>query len=378
MSIPALRPAITFLTIVCSLSFCLLGGCGSNTPKVCNFSGCCGPADACVMPRSVVADGIDSQISVFPVSPGGALSTPTSVPGPSGSLGLAVLNSQFVFASNSVSLSSASIDAWSLNVATGQLTSVSGSPFNIGPFSVASGLAVNSVQQVLYVADAGKVDALQIGANGTLVPLSSSPFAAGTGLSLDIDPQARFLFSTDSTPPGNVWAFTIDSTGGLTTVAGSPFAAVPNSSTSTNPSQIAVDSTGSFVYTTLLGTNQVAGFSITSSTGALTPIPGSPFATGNGPVSMTTVNNLLYISNATDRTISAYTINSTNGVLVPVAGSPFPIAAGALTTDTAGAFLYVSGPQGMLVFSIDPNTGALTQVGTPVPFAGATVLKYVL
>ena len=48
-----------------------------------------------------------------------------------------------------------------------------------------------------------------------------------------------------------------------------------------------------------------------------------------------------------------------------------------MTSDVLGGFLFVSGTGGMTSFKIDPMTGALTQVGAPVPFAGATALTYV-
>ena len=373
----ALRPTAIFLIIICSLAFSLLGGCGSNTVRVCNATGCCGPADLCVAPRYLFADGLNGQISSFSINADGTLGSPTSISGPTQSLGMAALSNQFLFASNPVMMSGGAIDAWSINLGSGALTPVNGSPFIIGPFSLASGLAVNQSAQVLYAADAGKIDALQIGATGALTTLAGSPFRAGSGLYVTVDPQDRFAFSSDSTPPGNVWAFTADSTGALTAVTGSPFAADPNSTTSTNPSQIVVDSTGSFVFVALTATNQVAAFSIAPSTGVLTAVQGSPFPAGKGPLGLTTVNNLLYVANSMDGTVSGYTINATTGALTAAQGSPFPIPAGALTTDIPGALLYASSAQGMLVFSINVTTGALTQMGSPVASAGATVLTYI-
>lgn len=375
MSTTALRPTAIFLIVICSLAFSLLGGCGSNTPTVCIATGCCGPADLCVAPKYVIADGTNSQMAVFPVNSDGTLGSPTTVSGPTASLGMAVLDYSYIYASNPVPMSGNIIDGWSFDMSSGTLTPLNGSPFTIGTFNAATGLAINQSAQVLYAADAGKIDALQIGGNGALTTLAGSPFTAGTGLYLAIDPLNHYVFSSDVTPPGNVYAFTADSTGALTSVAGSPFQAVPNSNTNTQPLQIVVDSTGKFVFVALMATNQVAAFSIASS-GALTPVPGSPFVTGTQPLSMTTVNNLLYISNAGDGTLSGYMIDSTSGVLTPMAASPFPIAAGAITTDVPGAFLYVSGPQGMLTYSINGSNGGLTQVGSPVPFAGATVLTF--
>ena len=42
-----------------------------------------------------------------------------------------------------------------------------------------------------------------------------------------------------------------------------------------------------------------------------------------------------------------------------------------------GNFIYASGADGMTTYGIDANTGALTQVGSPVPYSGATVLEFI-
>ncbi len=169
-----------------------------------------------------------------------------------------------------------------------------------------------------------------------------------------------------------------NTSGALTAVDGSPFTIAPGGSTDTRPFEIAVDSTGNYVYATLEGTNQVAGFSIGTG-GVLTQLPGSPYAAGNTPVTLATVNNLLYVANEMDGTISGYTITASTGVLTPLSGSPFAIHASAMTTDFVGNFLFASGPGGEIqVFKIDASSGGLSQV-TGSPFTGnpATVFEHV-
>jgi 6-phosphogluconolactonase len=358
-----------------------LAGCGStNGLKVCPLSGCCGVgSDLCRAPQFLYATGLTGQIDVFPMDGNtGALGSPTSTLGPTRSLGMAALGNQFLYVSNpQLTLGGASsIDAWSINLGSGALTTVPGSPFSLGPLSFAAGLAADSSAQVIYVGDAGKIDALKADATGALTAVIGSPFLAGANLFLTVDPQSRFVFAADDDPPGNVLAFTIDSsTGALSAVAGSPFATIPNYAGDTQPSGIVVDTSASFVYTALTATNQVAAFSIVTSSGALNPVPGSPFTAGSGPIALATVNNFLYVSNAMDGTISGYSINATSGVLTPLNGSPFAIHGGPLTT--AGLFLYTSGAGGLLAFSIDLTTGALTPIGSPVLYTGATVLTVV-
>jgi len=358
-----------------------LAGCGSG-PHVCpaanssSTCGCAAAALACPLPPPhLYADGINGQISVFPVDRvTGVIGSPTAVDGPSMSLGMAALNDQFLYVSDFALGGPASIEAWSIDSSTGFLTPAPS--FSLGTLSIAAGLAIDFNNQILYVADAGKIDALQANpTTGMLTAIPQSPIPSGANLYLAIDPTDHFLFSSVADPPGGVAAFTIDPvTGALMQVAGSPFRADPNSTV--QPGQIVVDPSGKFVYVTLVQSSQVAGFAITTPSGALTPVPGSPFPAGNGPLGLTAVNEFLYVSNAMDGTLSGYTIDSASGMLMPLANSPFPISAGAITSDIFG-FLFASGAGGMTSFKVDVTSGALTQVGSPIPYAGATVLTYI-
>jgi len=356
-----------------------LAGCSGGLhvcPAASSSSTCgCGAAGvACPLPPPhLYANGSSGQITMFPVDRGtGALGTPMSVAGPTNSLGIVTPSDQFLYVSN---FAPASIDAWSINPSTGTLTPAPS--FSLGTLSIPAGLAIDFNNQILYVADAGRIDALKAdAATGTLTAIPQSPFPSGANLYLAIDPTDQFLFASVTDPPGGVAAFTIDSiTGALMQVAGSPFRADPNSTV--QPGQIVVDPSGKFVYVTLVQSGQVAGFAITIPSGALTPVPGSPFPAGNGPLTLATANEFLYVSNSMDGTLSGYTIDFASGMLTPLVNSPFPIRAGAITSDTFGAFLFVSGTGGMTSFKVDVTKGALTQVGSPVQYAGATALTYV-
>jgi 6-phosphogluconolactonase (cycloisomerase 2 family) len=318
-------------------------------------------------------------VSIFPVDAStGAAGTQTTVSGPQTSFGMAALNNNFLYASDLQGTGNVgSVHAWSIDPTTGALTPVSGSPFSLGPLSLAGSIAANNNSQVLYVADVARIDALKADATGALTPIAGSPFASGVTLYLAIDPMNRFLFADDHELTDSIDAFAIDpTTGGLTPVPGSPF---PIASVGTNSLLIGivVDGSGSFVYTIVQSTNQVAAFSIAPATGALTAVPGSPFTVGNLPLALTTVNKFLYVTNAGDGTLSGFSIDSNSGALTPLAGSPFPIHAGALTADPARGFLYTAGPLGLMSFKIDSTTGALTQLGTPPPMGPATVLTFV-
>lgn len=371
-----LRSQVALLLVLISLLALLaLNGCGTNT-KVCNVSGdCCASGAECpAPPPHLYAAGLNGEVTVYPAF-NGALGTPISVQGPTATLGMAVLNRQFLYVSD---LNNSLLDGWSINLDTGGLTTIAGSPFGLSSFTFGAGLAASSQANVVYVAEAGQIEAFKADATGALAAVAGSPFPSGTNLYMTVDPQGRFLFASDDDPPGSVFAFTIDSAGALHAVAGSPFPTTTDPLGNTQPDEIVVDSTGSFVYTTLRATGQVAAFSIDPSSGVLTTVPGSPFPAGSGPITLTTANNFVYVSNATDQTISGYSITPVTGVLTPLAGSPFPIRAGALTTDPNGSFFYAAGSTGILAFTIDSTTGNLTPItGSPFPPSGATVLAYV-
>src|SRR6202012_4268773 len=102
---------------------------------------------------------------------------------------------------------------------------------------------------------------------------------SGLNVQLVVDPSGKFLYASNdndffgNNPTDSISAFTIEPSGALTPVPDSPFA-IPGPGGGTSEPFGIVD-TGSFVYAALL--NQVAAFSVDSTTGALAFVPGSPF-----------------------------------------------------------------------------------------------------
>jgi 6-phosphogluconolactonase (cycloisomerase 2 family) len=102
---------------------------------------------------------------------------------------------------------------------------------------------------------------------------------------------------------------------------------------------------------------------------------------GNGPFGIATSNfqagNFVYVSSTQDGTISGYSITSGSGVLVPVAGSPFAIPAAVLAVHSLSNVLYASTAAGIRAFTIDPQTGSLTEIaGSPFTGTGASALTF--
>ena len=103
------------------------------------------------------------------------------------------------------------------------------------------------------------------------------------------------------------------STGALTPVTGTVSGGF---SAGTQPSGIAADPTGRFLYVTDSLTNQMYAYNIQANG---TPVPNisSPFTTGSFPMSVTVDprGTFVYVANFTSSTVSAYVINTATGAL---------------------------------------------------------------
>jgi 6-phosphogluconolactonase (cycloisomerase 2 family) len=284
----------------------------------------------------------------------------------------------FLYASN-LSTNVNNIYGFTVDVKTGGLTPVSGSPFAT-PTGDTS-IAVSRDFKFLYAADFGlnQISAFSVNSDGSLSPLLGSPFPAGNGpVSVVTHPTADFLYATNQ-GSGEVMIFVIDPE---LTKSGS--VAIGNS-----PLFSAMTSDGARYYQTISSLAQIAGFSVSATDGSLTPISGSPFPTGFFPrtIAIDPAGKFLYATisssfQGTSTSVYAYTIDAASGSLTSVPGSPFttgesPVSA---AVDVSGRFLFVSNGantangNSVSAFSIDPDTGALTAVpGSPFvtsPFPG--------
>jgi DNA-binding beta-propeller fold protein YncE len=131
-----------------------------------------------------------------------------------------------------------------------------------------------------------------------IVPTAVNVLASGgyvyvTAYDSSVTPSVGYLFG-----------FSVGSGAVLTPLAGSPFAA------GTQPSAIASDATGKFVYVTDAAQGNVLGFSVAA--GLPTPLGGSPFPAGNAPSAIVVDPSFAfaYVTNSTDSTVTAYSVSS--------------------------------------------------------------------
>ena len=260
------------------------------------------------------------------------------------------------------------VPGYKFDFATGATTAIAGSPFASGAND--RWVTANAAGTFAYVTNENDntISAYTIDrGTGALTAVAGSPYTTGTTpISVTVNPAGTFAYVANANG-SSVSAFGIDqATGALTPVAGSPFAA------GAIPTKIAINPAGTFAYVTNQNSATVTGFSIDATTGALTPISGSPFSVGNGNspygITVNPAGTVVYVANW-QASVSAFNIDSSTGALTGIAGSPFAATVNgwglqAVAVNPAGTFAYVGAGNGnpLLTFSIDPVTGALTQL----------------
>jgi 6-phosphogluconolactonase len=205
---------------------------------------------------------------------------------------------------------------------------------------------------------AGVQLALLTGCGGFFPPLTST----GTGTTTAGD----FVYVANATT-NTISAFAVGAnasgTGTLTTVSGSPYG-FPVS-----PTAMVVTPSDSYLY--VAGPGGIYGYSINTSTGALTAVSsgGVLVITTLAPVSLDVSpdGNWLFALNADGVTFNEYQITPSTGVLTLQASTPYAPAGKATVTPEMirvapnGAYVFVAlGTGGDLVFTLTTSTGALS------------------
>ena len=251
-----------------------------------------------------------------------------------------------------------------------QLNTLVESPFFPATSGFLTSMAIHPTGNFLYVIELpATIEEFSVDiTTGNLTHASTLTETADLRMAV-IDPGGKFLFVTDLTG-GRIFAYQIDhSNGSLSTVAGSPFIVPANG----QPSVDAIDSSGSFLYASLMS-GGVAAFAINSSTGVLADIPGSPFPTGSETTSIVIApsGKFMYASDTQDGLIDGFAIDPISGALSGIMGSPFSTvpAPSSVVVDPSGKFLYAldSLTSTIYGFSLDSSSGSLSTL-TGSPFA---------
>ncbi len=294
--------------------------------------------------------GITSQIYGYAIdSQTGALTALSSSPYPapdaitlSGGTGL---NSFLYIGSDGILTGgiAPAVEAFSIGGDGSLSPSVAGSPFTVAPFTNelgGPGPWPVTASSYLYVSEyengTGGIAAFSIDVDsGVLTPLAGSPFSLPISAApgrIVYDPLGYIfviLSTTTPNPQNYVAGYALNSTtGALTSVPGSPFSVGSNAGP-------AIDASGKFLFTGIDQTQTIDEFQVDSATGTLTPFTGTK-APLFGPFVVS--GNYLYApsalppgSSGESGAIGAFSIDENTGALTPVSGSPFSASAPILT-----------------------------------------------
>ena len=229
-----------------------------------------------------------------------------------------------------------------------------------------------------YVANfhSGNISAFLINPNsGALYEVAGSPFTVAPCLTfIAVEPSGRFAYVVHASPDylsDQISGYSIDATtGALRRLAGSPF--VTGTPSYDSFASISFDPSGKFAYVANGTMDKIAAYSVDTETGALTEVAGSPFPAGYGPVSIAVdpAGKFAYVANGRSYNISAFSVNSATGALTEVPGSPFPggFSLASIAVDPSGKYAYATAfsDNRVLEYSVNTETGVLTQLaGSP-------------
>lgn len=284
-------------------------------------------------------------------------------------------DNRFVFASNA---RSNDISTFTIDKNTGQLTLVTGSPFATGGNGCDGiGLAISPDMHFLFSANtcSGDISGFTVGTDGSLHSLGAPVPAGAIPVDLKVTPDGKFLVvSLFSFSGGLVAVFNVGSDGSLTPVSGSPFAdGNPPGGFTTS---LDINCAGDRVFVdNASGLPVIDVFNIDSS-GMLTQISGSPFtAPGNGvsAITLSPDDKFLFASNQIN-SVTSFNVAADGTLTVvpstPVASAGTPFLNG-LATDSTGQFLYVAGfINNVAAYTIDGSGGLTLHAGSPFHTSG--------
>lgn len=249
------------------------------------------------------------------------------------------------------------------------------------PWAGWAGVAVADCLFVNTNSPVNTVAAFHVEMDGSLSPVSGSPFFAG-GLggfridvgSLDVSAASSLLYVTNSISH-QVGAFHVAPDCALSPVAGSPFEA------GVFPTGIAIDPTDEHVYVANFGGHSISVYSIAPD-GSLTEISGSPFATEITPldIEFAEEGRRFFVSHDFLGSVGVYD-QAHDGSFLPVAGSPFPAGGSehGLVLNPSHSRLYTAGLGSRTIhgYSVESAGGLQPLVHSPYS-TGVTPVELVI
>jgi 6-phosphogluconolactonase (cycloisomerase 2 family) len=342
-----LKKAAALLLVSASMSAWL--GCGTTSSRF--LYAAIPTSNTLVAYREDPNSGVLTQLSGSPISAGSAVEALAMHP-----------SGKYLYAANS---GSNNISLFTIS-STGGLTEVTPRT-NAGTSPTL--LAMDQAGGFLYAANSGSNDISVYSINsstGALTPIAqtSGPTAliGMQAMNIAVTPSGNFLYVTGQplVHGGLIEAFPVNQGVLGTPVAGSPFL------TGNIPLGLAIDSTGTHLYTANKQDNSISPFAINSA-GSLAAIGSAIGETFTGPVSLLIDKSgkYLYVANQGSSNIAAYGIGSDGGLTL-LTGSPFSTGfqPNVLASDSSGKYFFVGYSSALQSFSLDTSSGNLTSIAT--------------
>jgi 6-phosphogluconolactonase (cycloisomerase 2 family) len=355
-------------------------GSGTVTSNVTNISVTCAPAPG----YAYVLDNIHNWISQFSIGTNGALTplSPATVPTDNSPFSVTVdPGSHYVFVTNRQG------GTISQYVIQSDGTLMPNSPATVAASGPSALVFDSSGKNAYVVSDSyDTVSRYTLATGGQLHASADSPQQLGVAASgVAITPGDSYLYVTnyglEPGVAGTMSQFAISSQGILSPL--SP----PTAPTDPNPTGIAIDATGRYVYVTNQDEGEVSQYSI-GTAGALMNLTPATVPAGNRPwaVAIEPANRYVYVANfnvqAPYGTVSSYSI-AEGGLLSPLGNTTLTECAGnfAIAFDPIGPYMYVA-CMGPIVatsgtvdeFQIQPD-GSLKSLGSvSAPGTGTTAI----
>ena len=210
------------------------------------------------------------------------------------------------------------------------------------------------------------------GSNGSVSAVTSAP-TTPTPVAPEPVPPAPVITTTKAkfAYTGNQGAslsgYSVNtSTGALTALSGFPLPV------GTNPTLVAVDPQNRLLFVGDIFQSELHVFNLNSSTGALSEIGTSPYATVDEPeaIAVDPTGTHVYVAGQNGNSVGGFSLSST-GVLTPIAGSPFATSGTQHTfqdviINAVGTFAYVQDSVNIYTYGVNASSGVLTLVQTTV------------
>ena len=256
-----------------------------------------------------------------------------------------------------VNNSAGNVDIFNIQT-DGSLSASNGSPFNVGANPLCLVFAPNG--KFAYGVNKGTttINIYAVNTDGSLAS-SSTMTDSGYPINLAIDSTGTYLYAADSGVLGSpgISVYTIGSTGALTTNSSVPLTAAAAFLATSS-------SAAGFLYASIPNSGTILAFTINSSTGALTAL-GSPVSSGIRPTFLAFSGSYLLAADNGGQSVWVYQIQS--GSLTNISGSPFVSGLNPSAIAVSGQNVYVANQNSdtISVFGISAN-GQLGQLsGSP-------------